>query len=155
MTHRAPRQLTAAEQFLMLQTNPLTEGKGTLGIGALTWRYRATPSALSRWYDLRIEFTHDDVPKIFVDAPDLVELAGGRTLPHVYVQRPTRLCLYLPRACEWAGHMRIDQTLVPWATLWLFYFEEWLLSDEWKGGGEHPRPRTARRKRRPLAAEAA
>jgi hypothetical protein len=34
--------------------------------------------------------------------------------------------------------MRIDNTIVPWAILWLFYFEEWLSSDEWKGGGEHP-----------------
>ena len=34
--------------------------------------------------------------------------------------------------------MRIDQTIVPWTALWLFYFEEWLFSDEWKGGGEHP-----------------
>jgi hypothetical protein len=34
--------------------------------------------------------------------------------------------------------MRIDNTIVPWAILWLFYFEEWLWSDEWKGGGEHP-----------------
>jgi hypothetical protein len=34
--------------------------------------------------------------------------------------------------------MRIDQTIVPWAILWLFYYEEWLVSDDWKGGGEHP-----------------
>jgi hypothetical protein len=34
--------------------------------------------------------------------------------------------------------MRLDQTVVPWATLWLFYFEEWLRSDDWKGGGMHP-----------------
>jgi hypothetical protein len=60
-------------------------------------------------------------------------------LPHVYQQKPTWLCLYLPRAREWSGWMRIDQTVVPWAALWLFYFEEWLDSDDWKGGGEHPR----------------
>ena len=29
---------------------------------------------------------------------------------------------------------------MPWAALWLFYFEEWLGSDDWKGGGEHPTP---------------
>jgi hypothetical protein len=33
--------------------------------------------------------------------------------------------------------MRIDQTIVPWTAVWLFYFEEWLTSDEWKGGGVH------------------
>ena len=35
--------------------------------------------------------------------------------------------------------MRIDQTIVPWTILWLFYFEEWLDSNEWKGGGVHPK----------------
>ena len=34
--------------------------------------------------------------------------------------------------------MRIDQTIVPWTALWLFYFKEWLASDDWKGGGIHP-----------------
>jgi hypothetical protein len=135
----------------MLETSALTVGSGELGIGKLTWRYSATPSPLGRWYDLRIEFRQGEVPELFVDAPDLVELGGGRELPHVYSQRPTRLCLYLPRAHEWRGEMRIDQTIVPWAALWLFYFEEWLVSDEWKGGGEHPRTRTSRRERmRPL-----
>ena len=35
--------------------------------------------------------------------------------------------------------MSISGTIVPWTILWLFYFEEWLMSDEWKGGGVHPR----------------
>jgi hypothetical protein len=46
--------------------------------------------------------------------------------------------------------MRIDQTFVPWVATWLFYFEEWLASDDWKGGGEHPNleDHEARRRRR-------
>jgi len=87
---------------------------------------------------VRIEYQQGDSPDVFVDAPDLTLLAGGRALPHVYEEKPTRLCLYRPRAREWVGAMRIDQTIVPWTTLWLFYFEEWLSSNEWKGGGEHP-----------------
>ena len=53
-------------------------------------------------------------------------------------QHPPRLCLYLPGKGEWTPAMRLDQTMVPWAILWLFYFEEWLGSNEWKGGGLHP-----------------
>jgi hypothetical protein len=34
--------------------------------------------------------------------------------------------------------MRIDLTFVPWTATWLYYFEKWLVSDDWKGGGEHP-----------------
>ena len=40
--------------------------------------------------------------------------------------------------------MPLDETVVPWAALWLFYFEEWLVSDKWKGGGAHP-PKSDRR----------
>lgn len=148
MGHRPPRALTAAEQFLILQTNPLTEGVGTLGIGSLIWRYVATPSPLGRLYDMRVDFRQGRAPDVFVEHPDLVELAEGRELPHVYQERPTELCLYLPRIQEWSGEMRIDQTIIPWAAVWLFYFEEWLVSNEWKGGGEHPRSRHGRRERR-------
>jgi hypothetical protein len=78
------------------------------------------------------------VPRIFVEAPDLHVLADGRSIPHLYQQTPPRLCLYLPRIFEWPSWMRLDQTIVPWTALWLFYLEEWLVSDNWKGGGMHP-----------------
>ena len=34
----------------------------------------------------------------------------------------------------------LSQTIVPWATLWFYFFEDWPVSDEWKGGGKHPNP---------------
>jgi hypothetical protein len=69
-----------------------------------------------------------------------VEIAAGRRIPHIYSEAPLRLCLYLPGTGEWERHLRIDQTIVPWTYLWLGYFEEWLWSNEWKGGGKHPEP---------------
>jgi hypothetical protein len=132
------RPLTAAQQFVNLKGNPVCRGDGVLRAGRLTWRYPATPSPLGRDYDIRIEFKQGSRPDSFVDAPDLHVLAKGRRIPHLYRQRPPRLCLYLPKTYEWQSWMRLDQTVVPWATLWLFYFEEWLVSDAWKGGGMHP-----------------
>lgn len=132
------RPLTAAQQYLHLNRNPICAGKGELRAGCLIWRYETTPFSLSREYGVRIEFQQGHTPKVFVETPDLHALAGERRLPHVYEQSPIRLCLYLPRTFEWQSWMRIDETMVPWATLWLFYFEEWLSSNEWKGGGEHP-----------------
>ena len=132
------KPLTAAQQFVNLRGNPISRGAGVLRPGQFTWRYSATPSPLSRDYDIRIEFKQDDRPEVFVDAPDLHELSKGRRVPHLYQQKPPRICLYLPKTREWQPSMRIDQTIVPWATLWLFYFEEWLASDDWKGGGLHP-----------------
>jgi hypothetical protein len=139
--------INAAHQFMLLRANALSAGQGVLGSGEFTWRFEARPSPLSRKYQLRIEFKQGDRPFVFVDGPDLIDLADGRRLPHVYEQRPTRLCLYFPKTGEWRSHMRIDQTIVPWAVLWLFYFEEWLWSDDWKGGGIHPEVGSALRER--------
>lgn len=107
---------------------------------------RATPTPLSRIYGARLEFASNRSPRVYIETPDLVLLAGGKTLPHVYEQRPTRLCLYLPRTYEWQPWMRLDQTIVPWTSLWLFYFEDWLSEGEWRGGGEHPEPQDVERR---------
>jgi hypothetical protein len=80
-----------------------------------------------------MQYRQDAVPRVLVEDPDLVALAGGRRLPHVYQQQPPRLCLICQARASWTSAMRLDQTVVPWAFLWLFYFEEWLVSNEWKG----------------------
>jgi len=132
------KPLTTTQQFVNLRANPISRGSGQLCAGSFTWRYNAIPSPLSRNYDIRIDFRQSRKPHIFVEAPDLHALAGGRRIPHLYQQRPPKLCLYLPQTYEWQSWMRLDQTVVPWTALWLFYFEEWLASDDWKGGGMHP-----------------
>ena len=136
MAQRKP--LTAAQQFVNLRGNPISCGEGELCVGRLTWRYSAMPFPLGRDYAVRIEFKQGGKPQIFVESPDLHALAGDRRIPHLYQQKPPMLCLYLPRTYEWQSWMRLDQTIVPWTALWLFYFEEWLASDDWKGGGMHP-----------------
>ena len=132
------RSLTAAQQFIGLQLSRICAGKGILRLGRLVWEFETRPRPLSRVYKLRIVYRQEGTPHVLVIEPDLAELASGRKLPHVYEQKPVRLCVYLPRAREWDGSMRISETIVPWAILWLFYFEEWLESGEWKGGGVHP-----------------
>ena len=131
------RDLTVAQQFLALRSNLICAGTGELRRERLTWRFAARPSALGRSYDARIEYGQCGPADVFIDSPDLHALAEGRKLPHVYSSHPPELCLYLPGAFEWGRHLRLDQTIVPWTGLWLFYFEEWLWSDDWKGGGMH------------------
>ncbi|HEY8594574.1 MAG TPA: hypothetical protein VIL84_04955 [Devosiaceae bacterium] len=86
---------------------------------------------------MRIEYLRGKPPDIFVENPDIQVLAGERKLPHVY-HNPLRLCLYLPSSGQWKPSKRLDQTIVPWTAIWLYYFEEWLVSNDWKGGGKHP-----------------
>lgn len=133
-----PRPLTIAQQFIGLRSNPACEGVGRLGGNVLTWRHQVSPTVFSRAYDARIEYRQDRSPQVYIDGPDLTALANGRRLPHVYNQFPSRLCLFLPGSAQWGPWRRLDQTVVPWTALWLLYFEEWLVSDSWAGGGLHP-----------------
>ena len=132
------RNLTVVQQYLALCASPICKGKGSVRMQRLLWEFTARPTALSREYRLRIEYRKEDIPQVYVRDPDLLTLSGGRPIPHVYQQKPTRLCLYLPGASEWLPRMFIDKTIVPWSSLWLFYFEDWLGTGEWKGGGIHP-----------------
>lgn len=106
--------------------------------GVLTWEFDARPSPLSRSYRLRIRQKRNAAPEVIVVRPNLNELAGGRLLPHVYSYKPVALCLHFPDNHEWTANKAIADTIVPWAYLWLFYFEHWLATEEWLGGGRHP-----------------
>ena len=128
----------------MLRANRTFPGQIQLHGGKLTWRGQIRPTPLSRVYDVRLEYQTRQTPSVIVERPDLKLLADGRRLPHVYTQRPARLCLYLPGTGQWRAQLRLDETMLPWSALWLFYYEEWLESDEWKGGGEHPGSRSTR-----------
>lgn len=135
-----PRRLTLAQQLVNLKASPITRGDGGIAGGALTWRFQASPSPISRTYDLRLTYRVNGVPATFVDQPDLTSLANGARIPHLYSERPARLCLYLPSAYEWRPSMLLDRTIGPWAVLWLWYFEDWLATGEWRGGGVHVSP---------------
>lgn len=138
------QNLSAAQQYLNLRCCNICPGYGSLRRELLIWNFEVRPTPLSRLYRMQTIYRVGKAPRSLVIDPDLTLLATGRRLPHVYEQKPTRICLYLPRTREWLAHMKIADTIIPWAILWLFYFEEWLISDEWKGGGTHPRKQKCR-----------
>ena len=131
------RQLSLAHQLKFLRSNPAVLGSGKIKARRLSWDMYVRPTALSRVYNVVIEYLDENTPNVFVRSPDLLQLAAGRTIPHVYA-KPLRLCLHLPKTTEWSACSRIDKTIIPWTYLWLFYFEDWLASNDWKGGGKHP-----------------
>ncbi len=136
-----PRRLTPAQQYYGLANCVICRGHGKVHRGTLIWEFEARPTLLSRTYRVRIKYLErKGSPEVHVIDPDLSDLAKGRRIPHVYELKPARLCLYLPGTGQWSPDLRLVDTIVPWTYLWLFYYEEWLVSDEWKGGGEHPSP---------------
>lgn len=134
---RGRTALSLAQQLYQLQRHDRA-GSGHLDARGLDWRFDAQPSPLARRYRVRLYMPRSGSPMVQVTAPNVLELAEGRALPHVYSSRPVRLCLYMPGTGEWHSGRRAAETLVPWSFLWLAYFEAWLISGEWCGGGEHP-----------------
>lgn len=137
MRHYTQPPPSVDKQFALLKIrNP--SGKGAVRHGKLTWHWKVQPTPISRAYDGRIEYSMHSAPKVFIESPNLLEIANGRRIPHLYNHERIQICLYLPNAGEWSSHKFIADTIVPWTALWLLFFEEWLISDEWKGGGVHP-----------------
>lgn len=131
------QDLTLSQQLLFLRANPSINGEGKVRANKLTWLMDVQPTALARTYRASITYLAGETPSVQIVEPDLELLANGRPLPHVY-KNPLRLCLYLPGAGEWKATKRLDLTIVPWTYLWLYYFEDWLGTDDWKGEGQHP-----------------
>jgi hypothetical protein len=63
-------------------------------------------------------------------------------IPHVYVNRKEPfqpyLCLFDPFNAEWTPADLLAETTVPWTSRYLYFYEGWLLTGTWSGGGRHP-----------------
>jgi hypothetical protein len=104
----------------------------------LLWNGTLVPTPLSETYHLKLTYSIETNPKTFVTSPRLI-IPEGKHLPHVYDQYKQRLCLYYPLGkSDWNPSMYIAHTIVPWASEWLLFYELWLATGEWLGGGIHP-----------------
>ena len=147
------QHITVAQQLLGIRRACPEGHGGIIHVGQLQWDYETQPTPISRVYKVRIRYRLEESPKIFVIAPNLRDLADGRKIPHLYDQALQKLCLYLPRTGEWSTKKCLADTIIPWVNLWLYYFEDWLQTNEWRGGGEHPpdnqKPKKRKRSKHP------
>lgn len=131
----SPKQLTVMQQVLRMKTlHP--QFSVSIGKGRAVWTGEVTPSALSERYVVQVIYKQGRSPRISVLSPKLRRRADGKPIPHTYPG--DELCLYFPPAREWHTNKFIAETIVPWISLWLFYYEGWLATGDWLGGGvEH------------------
>jgi len=102
----------------------------------LTWVGQLRPSPSSEGYTVKIAYRLGERPVVTVLSPDLRSRNGER-LPHVFSGE--KLCLYRARYGEWNSSMSLAGIIIPWTSLWLFYYEVWLATGEWCGSRqEHP-----------------
>lgn len=100
----------------------------------MIWRTNLRPTALNGNYLVQISYWLGTAPETRVLCPDL-KTYKDQSLPHVYSD--TELCLYYPKANppEWTPDMWLSDTIYRWAALWLMFYENWLVTGDWDGGG--------------------
>lgn len=94
------------------------------------------PCELCDTYEVEVEYRVRHPPRVRVLAPEL-RRRGDERIPHMYGQE--HLCLYDPYGGDWSPDKEIAKTIIPWSSLWLFYYEMWHTTGEWLGGGHEPR----------------
>jgi hypothetical protein len=100
------------------------------------WTCPVKPTALSNIYTIKINYHVGKFPKCYIINPKKLPLAEGATrLPHTYDSQKQQLCLFYPYYREWDSTKPIAITIVHWAIQWLFFYEIWVFTGKWNGGG--------------------
>lgn len=127
-------QYTPAQQFGLLKSK--YGGNGKMTHNGFEWLCDFTPTAISDTYTLKIVYQLRFYPKIYIVNPKPLKMAEGAiVLPHTYDTKRQRLCLFMPGYKEWTSAMSIADTIVHWAVLWMFFYETWVSTGKWMGGG--------------------
>jgi len=110
--------------------------KETVKTEKVQWIGTLTPSGLTNTYVISVSYELGVSPRVSVISPELQSRAEGQRIPHTY--KGDYPCLYFPWNKEWTPNKLIALTIIPWASLWLYYYEVWLATGVWLGGGiEH------------------
>lgn len=109
--------------------------------GTLVCRGAITPTPLCCTYQVRITYRAPGAPRAFVVGPPLRRRKPDECIPHTY--KGDHPCLYFPATNEWRPDRRLADTIIPWLSEWLFYYEVWRAIGEWLGGGVHPTRRAS------------
>ena len=105
----------------------------------LIWTGKIKPTSLSKEYTVLMCYKLRGIPKVWVYGDELENLEST-DFPHKYdidiENKMVRICLYTNS--EFDSSMYLANTIIPWTIEWLYYYEIWLVTGEWLGGGIHP-----------------
>lgn len=93
------------------------------------------PTPMSASYRVRIEYHVPEQPKVWIEEPELRRRKLEERIPHTFADDRPCLC-----RADFRPDMLLARTIVPWLCLWLFFYESWLATGTWQGGGVHPTP---------------
>lgn len=120
-----------------LKVCPLSSnGSGEFSKKYFYWEFDLKASTFGQIYRILIIWDFKYVaPKVYILDKKLHKIGQNRKIPHLYCREKIQLCLFYPKYKEFNELMSLCETIIPWIRLWLQYFEEWLYSNDWKGGG--------------------
>ena len=105
----------------------------------LLWSGKIKPTALSKEYTVVLLYIVGESPKVWVIGNALEKL-DDVNFPHKFdidsKKNMVQICLY--RYAEFNSTVLLADTIIPWTVEWLYFYELWLATGEWFGGGEHP-----------------
>lgn len=94
------------------------------------------PTEYSDKYKIKLSaYVGKSYVNVFPINPKISRTVNGKKVPHMF--KDASLCLFYPEYHEWHHSDKWVETLIPWASLWLFYYEIWLVTGDWLGGGIH------------------
>lgn len=90
------------------------------------WIGKLQPTPESETYTVKIVYNKYRSPNVYVLKPKLMEKC-----PHIYLNKS--LCLYYPRDYSHNPDSMIADTIIPWTSEWLYFYEGWLKEGIWWG----------------------
>lgn len=131
------KRFTAMQQMAALKSQyNFSNSQWRIRPHGFTWLFNVTPTALSDTYTLKMVYNEPFFPNVYVISPKPLTLAEGAIrLPHTYDTKKQCLCLFRPHCGEWNNTMLIANTIVHWVIEWLYYYENWVYTGKWLGGG--------------------
>jgi hypothetical protein len=128
-----------AERWPALELKEISERSGRW-VGPLTVHTRTYTVEIT--YEVPMAAEHFSLsqaqPRVRVLSPPLQRHPDYELgpLPHVYwTRKGPVLCLFDPDQWEWTPEDLLAETTVPWALRWLLFYEGWLATKRWFGGG--------------------
>lgn len=127
--------LSFAFQRYLIQKN-YPESKCVLEKNRLIWHGFVKPTPLSRTYNIKMICEKERRPKVILYGNN-IEGLEKKDFPHHFGINKDKLevtlCLHLPN--EFNYSLRIIDTIIPWIQEWLYFYEIWLSTGKWLGGG--------------------
>lgn len=105
------------------------------GRTVLVCRGQVQPTPINSSYRVRIEYAIPGRPRVWVEEPKLRRRTIEERIPHTFADD----CPCLFRS-DYRSDIPLATTIVPWLYYWLFFYESWLVTGVWQGGGAHPGP---------------